>query len=336
MEITSFKEIGVAAWDAFCNESPDAWLWHTSGGIGLGCAFRDNCTNLSFGLMSHGSLIAVVPLIVENIAGTKQKEFAMDGTPLPFPALKGTLSDEEKKKALKLIFVEVDRRARTEEIVRGSFSVDPLAESSAARLENPLLSFGFDDDSIKTSLIDLKKNEKDLFSHISKAHRADIRSAELKEFSVEFYMNDTISTDIFGTCKNLYFAAAGKEVGNPARWEKTRHLFKQGNMVLAFGRPGNSAEYGTTLAVLCYKNRAYYALSGLLPELRRSARGLGHLIQWETIKYLKAHGYEAYELGWQISDTDEKATSKERTISEFKARFGGNLVPLWRGEKRYQ
>ena len=82
-----------------------------------------------------------------------------------------------------------------------------------------------------------------------------------------------------------------------------------------------------------YDKKAYYQSGATLPEFERE-RGIGHLAQWEIIKYLKNNDFTHYELGWNwyANISGEVADAKMLGISRFKAGFGADIYPLFRGE----
>ena len=82
-----------------------------------------------------------------------------------------------------------------------------------------------------------------------------------------------------------------------------------------------------------FNKKAYYQSGATLTEFQNVA-GIGHLAQWEIIKYLKLNNYTHYELGWNWypNISGEVADSKMLGISRFKAGFGADIYPLFRGE----
>ena len=242
MESISFVGIGAVSWDTFCEASPDAWVWHTSAGLRLGASFTEGAENLSFGLQKDGTLIAVVPLILERGA-SGEAECAMGGTAIPFPACSPALDEEEKKEVLDSIFAEIDRIARERGVSRTIFSVDPLAPSSALLSENPLPLFGFSDTSITTAIVDLQKSEDELLSAVQSRQRRYIRAALKLGYTADFFDEHTATDKGCTDFEKLYTHAAGRIVGTPERWGATWEMVRAGlGIVLLFRAPGE-AEY---------------------------------------------------------------------------------------------
>lgn len=326
MEYIERNTLAAGEWDDFCTASPNAWARHTEAFIELGLTLGKEGADHSFAVRESGSVRAVVPLVTHY--STNGRTFSLGGAPLPFPALAPELTTAERKQTLRDIFAHIDVRAKELGAAYGSFMVDPLAESSWSLTENPLVEHGFNDTSGKTSVLDLQAGEQTLWAGMSKGYRSDIHFAERCGYTVSFALGAAV-TDRFEEFKNVYFVAAGKEVGTPARWECVKKLAAAGRLELAFGTLASGETLGVA-ALLCYKGRAYYQLSGMMPQARERARGLGQYMQWRIVRHLRERGYTQYELGWQ-----EWTTPKEKSIADFKRRFGGELVPLWRGERRY-
>lgn len=324
MKIISRGDISSEVWDEFCDASPDAWVRHTASFIELGITLGGRGVDLSFGVKEGDSLVGVVPLVIQ---GDEQREFAMGGTPIPFPALRAGLALEERNEILIEIFRELERRALGYGVSKACLFVDPLARSSAQQNSGLLSKFGFGESPFQTCILDLDASPDEILSRMRKGHRSDIRFAQKSGYFIEHF--DTHSQSAFDDFRNLYFAAAGREVGTKDRWECTARLSREGRILLMFGGASCQARE-SAIAILVFKECAYYMLSGTLPKARLAHRGIGHLLQWEAMQYLKRHGFQKYELGWQ-----ESATPKDLAIAAFKRHFGGTVVSVCRGERRY-
>ncbi len=331
MNILAQQDIGDTAWDAFCATSPDAWLRHTRAFMALSLTLDPHARDYSFGVMRDGALVAIVPLMCQGSEG--QREFKMGGTPVPYPALAHDVTPEERADILKVIFDEVARLAKVNEVHAATMFVDPLAASSPSLRENPLVPFGFDDTSITTTCVDLRRDEKELLAAMAKGHRSDVHFAQKAGYAISCFDSRSFTHELAQMYTKIYFAAAGKEVGAPLRWEKTFDLVRRGDAFVVFGSPANGGEYVSCAMVFAYKKSAYYAQSALLPDARFAYRGLGHLMQWEIMQRLRQNGFEQYDIGWQ--EKPEDSTPKEQAIARFKRLFGGTLLPMYRGVRTW-
>ncbi|MDE2001762.1 MAG: hypothetical protein KGI60_04340, partial [Patescibacteria group bacterium] len=297
MEFVPFHNVGSERWESFCRESDSAWFRHTESWLAFCSALDPLNENLSFGVFDGDEMLAAVPLMRQPISESGGLfEFLTAGTPVVFPATKNGLSDREKEKILISVFEEIDRIAKLKNVAHARFFIDPLSKSyleNSSRI-NALTSFGFRDVSMTTNIIDLGLSEDALFGRIRKGFRYDIRKIAKNNFSVDFFGADNITDDLFREYKNIYFSAAGKEVGSPLRWENTLRFIRDGNGILAMEKDA-SGKYISGIVVLGYKNKAYYAFGATAADFK-GVNGISHLLQWEMIRYLKEHHFSHYEL----------------------------------------
>lgn len=338
MNIVSFETIGTEAWDEFCAASPEAWLRHASIFIEFAQTLGITTKNLSFAVRDNTGILAIVPLVMQGIDGTSKLEFAMGGTPTPFPAFRSGLSDEIRQQVFALIFKEIETRASSANVARLRTFIDPLSEPILDKkyVSNPLGAFNLHDTSIKTSIVDLKKTEDDVLSAIQSRQRRYIKAALKENYRVDFFDSQSFTGAISTAFEKLYEHAAGRIVGSPERWHMTWECMRRGYGFVILLQSPNEENYCAGHVVLTYKQRAYDLLSAIEPS-HRDIRGIGPLIHWENMRYLKQRGFSHYEIGWLFPTTiSEKVyTKKELAISHFKSLFGGEVFPFFRGELYY-
>jgi peptidoglycan pentaglycine glycine transferase (the first glycine) len=177
----------------------------------------------------------------------------------------------------------------------------------------------------RTISIDIAGSEEAILAHMKQKTRYNIRLAEKKGVTVRDWddlaafhkmMLVTGGRDGFGVHSLEYYQRAYERMHPKGMCE-----------VLV-------AEYeGTPLAALfiaCHGNRAYYLYGASTDEERN--RMPTYLLQWETMKWAKAHGCEEYDL-WGVPDEDEatlEANFERRHdglwgVYRFKRGFGGQL-----------
>lgn len=338
MEFIPYNKIDPRQWDEFCAKSRSAWFRHTSSWLFFCSSLNQSNENVSFGVFDGGEMAAVVPLIKQPIPQRiGQFEFFTAGTPVAFPAVRDGFSGEAKSKLLQSVFRRIDELAGQSSVVYSRFFIDPLSPGYLTNVpsKNPLADFGFADISMTTNIVDLSLPEDILFRNIRKGFRYDIRQISAHKFSVDFFNRDNITDEIFRQYKDIYFSAAGKEVGNEDRWKLTFGFIKDGNGILALEKD-EAGRYVSGILVFTYKDGAYYAF-GATDKNFKTRNGVSHLLQWEIMGHLKAGGFKYYELGWNFPKEilDEVYSSKELSISFFKSGFSGKALPLFRGEKFY-
>jgi peptidoglycan pentaglycine glycine transferase (the first glycine) len=176
-----------------------------------------------------------------------------------------------------------------------------------------------------TIIVDIKGSEDELLARMKQKTRYNIRLAEKKGVTVRAWddiesfhkmMLLTGERDGFGVHSREYYQRAYELL----------HPKQMGQLLLA--------EYESkplaALFVARNGNRAYYLYGASTDEERN--RMPTYLLQWEAIKWAKAHGCEEYDL-WGVPDEDEatlEANFETRHDSlwgvyRFKRGFGGQL-----------
>ncbi|MEK6744859.1 MAG: GNAT family N-acetyltransferase [Nitrospirota bacterium] len=332
--------LGTAAWDEFCRQSDDAGFRHTSTWIDYTLHMRGpgGSTDLSFGVMDEGKLVAVAPLIKERIHQRPELfEFGFAGWNIPYPALINGLGDRHREKMTKEIFQEIDRLARQEVIAYAAVEVNPLLSlrDDPPHLCNPLPFLGFHATEIATHIIGLDRDEDSLLRDMRKGHKSDITAARNNGLSGRVFDAASITDDAFAAYRRLHLRAAGRQTRPDRTWELMHEWIKSGFAVLGIVSGRSGAPLAAALC-LTYKHAAYYGSSCVDPEFANE-RGAMHLLLWEVMVHLKAAGLQWFETGWQHTPTmsQEVPSKKEVAISHFKRGFGGRNVPYFRGERFY-
>lgn len=341
MEILSPPEIGSAEWDNFCGASADAWFYHTSSWIDYTLNMRfdkEKTRNLSFGIKEDNKLIAIVPLIKEEIHSDHGRyEFGFAGMNTPFPALADDIGDKKREKLIKIIFSKIDRLSKDNLIDYASFQISPLAPRSRQGfwLVNPLPHLGFNDTQIDSHIIEISKTEDELFRNCRKGHKSDIKSARKTNALVKVLDSELITENYFQLYRDIHFKSAGRQTRPERTWEIIYEWIKKDLSVLSLYFNRENECIAAALSIV-YKDGAYYGSSGILPECN-AEKGVMHLLLWETMMFLRNRGIRWYETGWQYTPTlsQEVPSEKEVNIALFKRGFGGVSLPYYRGEKFY-
>lgn len=177
----------------------------------------------------------------------------------------------------------------------------------------------------RTIIVDIKDSEEEILARMKQKPRYNIRLAEKKGVTIRTWNNIesfhkmmllTGGRDGFGVHSLEYYKRAYELL----------HPKQKGELFVA--------EYeGKPLAALFVArngNRAYYLYGASTDEERN--RMPTYLLQWEAIKWAKAHGCEEYDL-WGVPDADETTLEADFEarhdglwgVYRFKRGFGGEL-----------
>lgn len=177
----------------------------------------------------------------------------------------------------------------------------------------------------RTIIVDMKDSEDDILAKMKQKTRYNIRLAEKKGVTVRAW-ND------FGSFHKMMLVTGGRDgfgVHSFEYYKRAYELLHPKGMCEIL-----VAEYeGRSLAALFVArngNRAYYLYGASTDEERY--RMPTYLLQWEAMKWAKAHGCEEYDL-WGVPDEDEatlEANFETRHdglwgVYRFKRGFGGEL-----------
>ena len=334
MKFETLTEANYEAWDGFCDQSDEAWLWHTSHWLEYQRAYRPDLRSrdLSFTAIDHnGEHLAICPLFVEETA-TGVRELSFGGSHLPSPALANGLTAKRREAVLKIIFAHIDELAREHGAARCSFRIAPLAVETPDI--NFLVKYGYLDASLYSQLIDTSRPLEELRKELRKGHASDVKRG-LASLELTVFDQNTTTAEIFKSYQALHTLAAGRSTRPQRTFDLMHQMIQQGRGVLiAASKAGKVIGYSL---VLIYKNRGYYASAANDPAPEYDSLPIAHAIQWTTIEWFNAHGHLSYEIGWQHfgNQLHDIPSAKELNLSRFKRGFGGRAVPLFIGEKYF-
>ncbi|OGC22601.1 hypothetical protein A3J90_06980 [candidate division WOR-1 bacterium RIFOXYC2_FULL_37_10] len=342
MKIVPLTKDKYQDWNEFCLKSDDAWFWHTTDYLefSIACHHENNVRSLSFMVYDDVGIMAICPLLLEEVNCNDHEinifsNSIMGGYEV-HPALKTDISDERKEKVRKLIFSFVDDFACKNNVKSAAFSFVPLANypQSLKQLSfNYLMKYGYFNHSLNTQILDLTSSYETLNRDVRKGHKYDIKRGE-KAYVVDIFDKNNITKDIFNFYRLLHHKASGRITRPLVTFDMMYKWILDGNGVLC-GLKYNNIYIGFSL-IITYKNAAYYGSASDDPDAKVDVP-ISHIIQWETVKWLKNNGFVCYEIGLQqySSQLYDNPNQKDIDISLFKRGFGGKTITVHRGIKYY-
>ncbi|NEU58109.1 GNAT family N-acetyltransferase [Halorussus sp. MSC15.2] len=323
-------------WDEFCRESPDAWFRHTTDWLDYTLNYKPEFdpASESFMVTHSKEIIAVCPLILETVDGVRQFTYA--GGYGPTPAFSADLSEGERDTIEGMIFDEVDERAAEHGVQRVKMQHPSLAEETPTGTEsyNYLVRHGFVDTSIHTQLVDLDRDIDDIRADLRRDYRRSIDDAA-DTFEATVFDSENVTESIHDQYKQCHIKDAGGQTRPDETFEMMYDWITADEAFLVGAK--YEGEYVGFSYFLAYDGGVYYASSARDPDSDTYDLGIGHLLQWEAMKWMVERGLDTYEPGWQFFDRTfpHLASDKEVNISQFKRGVGGTTRPLSRGEKYY-
>jgi hypothetical protein len=317
-------------WDSFCEESDDAWFWHTTGWLKYSLGYKPEIKKdiLSFLVFHDKVLLAICPLVLETKDGIAQ--FSQAQSYGESPALKNGIAKSLKSELWKVIFGHIDELAKEYKVKRILIRLPVLASSKV--LSNILVKFGYLDTSTNTQVIDMRKSFLEIKKDIRNGHISDIKKIE-KTLTADIFDKSSITKKIFEKYIDLHFKAAGRATRPRSTFDMMFDFIKEGKGFLIGAKKGK--EYVGFSYFYLYKGSVYYGSSCNDPEFGNIP--IGHFIQWNALVWMHKNKCILYEIGGQSYGPTllETPSPKEINISQFKRGFGGSTCTLFRGEKYY-
>lgn len=314
IEIVRRADLPKGDWDSFVEDHRRGWWWHTERWLDYSVVKEPEAVDLSFAVIDHGDILAVVPLLARDRQGLT------DGNPGAAPLTSGR-SVATLRAVHEAVQAEIDRLAHLCPLDRVAFrSGRPTA--SPSKPGGPWSDISWD-----THVLPLKgRKESALYADLRKSYRHLIGRAGRR-----YQLTVLGAADPWATfdARTVHIAAAGRETRPGQTWTQMAAWQKQGHVLVALASRLGDEEHkdprGFAL-VIRWKGHAYFASGATLDP------DLAHALQWEVIKALLADGTETYELGWAERPGDD---AKANGIAFFKAGFGGQRWRLPAVEKTY-
>jgi hypothetical protein len=312
----------TAAWNGVASESAEAWFWHTTDWLGFVRILGGKCflEDLSLMIYDDRTLLAICPIVLEEREGYRR--FSYLGEFVPSPAFLDGVETAQRRLAIECYVEQLDALAAAHDVAYARVAVPVLASTAPHEdgAVNLLLRHGFLDVAAASQVVSLTAPEDALRRDMRKGHRSDVRRAS-ERCEVVVWDKTWISEEKFAEYRELHARDAGRVTREEATFDIMLEWIRRGVAVLFEAcREGQAVAFSL---VILFRDGAYYAssckdpASGNLPSM--------HLIQWETIRWLKMHGFRRYDLGPQYFGArwDHVPTAKELSIARFKRGFGG-------------
>lgn len=290
-------------WDAFVDRHMGGWFWHTSRWLDYSLAYAPGAVDKSFAVCheSTGRVIGVVPLVI----GPDGKACAGGQHP---PA---AIFDVAEQESLVLAWRHAEGLAGVE-VHRCS-----LRPGATAPPGHPVGCLRFTD---STFVVELGKDEHALWRDLRKSYKNLVHRGQ-SAYDIEASQGPWA----VALAETLHLDAAGRRTRAHATWEMMAKWATDGYALTILAKPKGTDEPPVGFAyIIRYKNWAYYASGATTVD------DVGHALQWEAIRTLRADGRTRwYEMG---HDAAPDADVKAKGIAAFKAGFGGAPVSVVRLE----
>lgn len=334
MDTLKMTDIGKEKWEEYLNKIEGSSFCYTAQNAYFQIEYAEHViANESFiGIQDNQPLVVANVYIYEDEKGVRSISWGKRYCPAPI--VDQRLPYAKQEKYIKWAMKEIEKIKETYQCREIYLKFEPIANAHhqcKVLNYNYLIKYGYEDSSSLTQVLDLRRSVDELRGEVTQNHRRNIKKVKDK-FTFEFYDSKNVTEEILQLYRSIYEYDAGRVTRNS---EMTHHYYqfaKDGNAIVGLAK--YNQEYVAVVVCTMYKNMAYYSSYAEKADMT-DGNAPGHILHWETIKYLKEHGIDFYEMGEQVFGEYPKGTEEEKlvNISKFKRGFGGYTVPMFRGRK---
>jgi hypothetical protein len=318
MEFVEFDRITTAEWDDIVAQSDDGWVFSLADWLSMVTPIW-NMQQMSFAVRENGKLIAVMPLHWIPM----ERRLSSGGWGHGCPSI----SIIDRQRVWRACWDKVDAIASELGATRITASISPICPSSLNCRwgVNPLVEVGFSDISTHTRIIDLGKDNKQLWLGLSKDARQKIKQARELGYTVRRCPWKDLVEDYYRVHVENY-RRTGVHPHPRAYFEG---IAAQPDVYfylwVGFDPAGHPVAFHNDAR---FRTAAMYHTG--CSETAHLKSGINYLLFWEAMCGEKSDGLNWYESGEAFPAAKE---GKEKGLTEFKGKFGGELHRLFRGEK---
>jgi hypothetical protein len=339
--VVDYHHIDKSVWNNFADLSPDTWLFHRTELIDLSELLGQQ--NLSFGIMENDQLVFICPTFLNTrkvLRNLLSLTVFSSGLGAAGPAFAPGFSERKKLRIWNTASDYLTHLARRHHALCFDFVHAPLSDRALPPQRdfiNPFAMFGlchgrmYGFDSCLSypdidTLIDLRKDTEAILQSMSRTCRR-YSTTKAKQNGLIFSVNPDNSTAEFVRIHRQTFARTGAAQVNPGLFSYIeREILPRG-----FGDYFFAGDSGgrpiACLMVFTYKQRATPYVGGFLEEFHDLEPN--YFLHWQTIQHYKHQNYRYYEIGPYFPYLSRNL--KMFGIGDFKRKFGGTKMDLWRG-----
>jgi lipid II:glycine glycyltransferase (peptidoglycan interpeptide bridge formation enzyme) len=172
-------------------------------------------------------------------------------------------------------------------------------------------------------LVDLQKNEDELWKDVHSKRRNEIRRARKEGTIVQELKNEVEIKEAYNILKEVY-GRARLPLHDRSMFKAAYDILLPQNMIKFFGAINDGKIIGT-IVVLCYKDRIYDWYAGSYREFY--GKYPNDLLPWGVFLWGKKNGFKVFDFG------GAGKPGVPYGVRDYKLKFGGNIVNYGRYNK---
>lgn len=320
MKAIPFDQIDAGQWNALCDVSPWAWLWHRHEFVRAKSLWHDHDDH-SFGIVDeHGALVALVPL--HRIRSKIARVFSYDLLS-NFGGI-AVLPGADLKSVRAFALTHLQELAGKMSIRLVETLMAPTTPVLQSLRYSPLEECGFTDTSTHSWVVNLSAGDDDfLLRQMNDRTRRSIKKAE--KAGVVVRAAGSGDSQVYYDLHRKTCSRTGADA-HPASYFDSifADFLPQGLCAIFFAERDGAVVSAVNYA--SYKRASYYWTGASTDDALDV--GASHLLHWHAMKDAKGRGDVLCDTGEAFFNTDNP---KYASLSDFKRGFGGDIWPYYKG-----
>lgn len=340
MKFVPFDDLTPHQWNAFCEISEEAWLYHDARWVKIESRHFWK-ENLSFGIVDRDELIGIQPLYLGDFGFEHLLHSGVHrhtGLAL-HPKLDFRATRTAQKKVMQHIFKLANQRD-ADRILLNAQNLAPV-NSSLRRESIPFwvtnnhfhLGLAFGPSGMMPSpgmstcnadqIVDLSLTEDELFSRLD--DRASVRQGMANQLSIE-PCTASNAVDMYYEIAELSAKRTGESLAPKAYYAEIMAAFGGSNSaaILVVRHEGKAVA-----AIFLLINKGGVNFMGGVSNPDYLPYRVNDFMHWSTLLWCKQQGYSQYRLGPSFPEVPTDWPIAK--VSKFKTKFGGRSVPIIQG-----
>ncbi len=332
MDVERLAIIKPNEWNAAVFASEDTWIFHRWEWFGMTAKVWD-LENHFFVIRNQGQIVAGIPLQISRTNPPSQRVARASAMGHSGPFVRANVSAKKRRQYLDRLATAVALFAAEYQIPAVQCSLPPIAKAHLYDHTgvNSLQLSGWQDASTLTVIVDLRLPQDDLWFGLSSSTRQAITKAQSGGYTVEktrwseqvdaYYQihQETYERTGVRPHPKSYFQGIA-DVMEASRIASLWVCMDSEGSAVGFLNMAHDDRAG--------ENTGAYYWTGC-SQSEHLASGVNYLLMWHAILGAQAEGYQSFDIGEIILAPEQV---KEKGLSIFKRKFGGDLRRLYRGQ----
>lgn len=340
-KVVKYDKIGNSKWDAFVDQSDEAWFWHKLDFFDA-WPYGENC---SFCIVDEKNEIVLIQMLLIERREKKKcirvkrfhgipyiGKYMWGGSSLSSIgglARKNGLTIKEERNISRVYMEYMDNLILEESVSDFNYSIQATLSKryfpSVCPLVNPLIFFGYQNSMKQSYIIDMSADLEDIFRGYSQTTRNLIYRCQRDE-KIRIVEAQPIENDL-NIYYNLHVETYSRTGVTPHPKAYFEHIFfeilKKGycHILFCYREERPIAAHN----ILIYKDSAMYWTGCSASD---KGDGESRLLMHEQIIYAKDKGAQYFEVGEAFPNI---RYGKLKGLNDFKKSFGGQLHPIFSG-----